>query len=79
MPLPHRQGRYRQPHYAHADAGALQISTSKNDVDCIVTEYGIAKLRGLHAQPAHQGSPAIAHPKFRDMLTYEAKKENILI
>ena len=22
---------------------------------------------------------AIAHPKFRDMLTYEAKKENILI
>lgn len=56
-----------------------QISTSKNDVDCIVTEYGIAKLRGRTLSQRTRLSLPIAHPKFRDMLTYEAKKENILI
>lgn len=56
-----------------------QISTSKNDVDCIVTEYGIAKLRGRTLSQRTKALIAIAHPKFRDMLTYEAKKENILI
>ncbi|WP_295583572.1 acetyl-CoA hydrolase/transferase family protein [uncultured Oscillibacter sp.] len=56
-----------------------QISTSKNDVDCIVTEYGIAKLRGRTLSQRTKALIAIAHPSFRDMLTFEAKKENILI
>ena len=55
------------------------VSTSKNDVDCIVTEYGIAKLRGKTLSQRTKALIAIAHPKFRDELTYQAKKENIMI
>lgn len=56
-----------------------QISTSKNDVDYIVTEYGVAKLRGKPLSQRTKALIAIAHPKFRDILTFQAKKENILI
>lgn len=60
-------------------APGAQVSTSKNDVDHIVTEYGIAKLRGRTLSQRTKALIAIAHPKFRDMLTFEAKKENIII
>ena len=56
-----------------------QVSTSKNDVDHIVTEYGIAKLRGKTLSQRTKALIAIAHPKFRDELTFAAKKQNILI
>lgn len=55
------------------------VSTSKNDVDCIVTEYGIAKLRGRTLSQRTKALIGIAHPKFRDALTFRAKKQNILI
>ena len=58
--------------------GAI-VSTSKNDVDNIVTEYGIARLRGRTLRERIESLIAIAHPKFRDELRYEAKKRNILI
>jgi acyl-CoA hydrolase len=56
-----------------------QISTSKNDVDCIVTEYGIARLRGRSLSQRTKALISIAHPKFRDELTFAARKENIII
>ncbi len=56
-----------------------QVSTSKNDVDCIVTEYGIAQLRGKTLGQRTKNLIAIADPKFRDELTFQAKKENIII
>jgi acyl-CoA hydrolase len=55
------------------------VSTSKNDVDCIVTEYGIAKLRGRTLSQRTKALIGIAHPKFRDALMFQAKKQNILI
>ena len=55
------------------------VSTSKNDVDMIVTEYGIAKLRGRSLSQRTKALIAIADPKFRDELTFQAKKENIII
>lgn len=55
------------------------VSTSKNDVDCIVTEYGIAELRGKTLSQRVKSLISIAHPNFRDPLRYEAKKMNILI
>ena len=55
------------------------VSTSKNDVDCIVTEYGIAKLRGKTLSQRTKALISIAHPDFRDQLLYDAKKMNILI
>lgn len=58
--------------------GAL-ISTSKNDVDNVVTEYGIARLRGRSLSQRAKALISIAHPKFRDELVFAAKRQNILI
>lgn len=54
-------------------------TTSKNDVDYIVTEYGIAHLRGVSLGERARQLIAIAHPDFRDELTFEAKKRGMLI
>ena len=58
--------------------GAI-CTTSKNDVDYIVTEYGIAHLRGRSLGERTKQLIAIAHPDFRDELTFEAKKRGIMI
>ena len=55
------------------------VTTSKNDVDYIVTEYGVAHLRGEPLSRRAQQLIAIAHPNFRDELRFEAKKRGILI
>lgn len=55
------------------------VTTSKNDVDYIVTEYGVAKLRGKTLSERVKSLIAIAHPKFREELTSTAKKQNIII
>ncbi|MCI9330785.1 MAG: 4-hydroxybutyrate--acetyl-CoA CoA transferase [Oscillibacter sp.] len=55
------------------------VSTSKNDVDYIVTEYGIAHLRGASLSQRTKALISIAHPKFREELTFQAKKRNIII
>lgn len=55
------------------------VTTSKNEVDNIVTEYGIARLRGRTLGERTKALIAIAHPKFRDELTFAAKKRNIII
>ena len=55
------------------------VTTSKNDVDYIVTEYGVAHLRGESLGSRARQLIAIAHPDFRDELRFEAKKRGILI
>ncbi|MCL2226119.1 MAG: 4-hydroxybutyrate--acetyl-CoA CoA transferase [Oscillospiraceae bacterium] len=55
------------------------VTTSKNDVDHVVTEYGIAKLRGKSVYQRAKALIAIAHPNFRDELTHEARKLNIIV
>lgn len=54
-------------------------TTSKNDVDYIVTEFGIAHMRGRSLGERTKQLIAIAHPDFRDELSFEAKKRGILI
>lgn len=54
------------------------VTTSKNDVDYIVTEYGVAKLRGKNLRERTEALIAIAHPKFRDGLRKEAIERHIL-
>lgn len=54
------------------------VSTHKNDVDYIVTEYGVAKLRGKTVADRTKALIGIAHPDFREQLKDEAKKMNIL-
>lgn len=55
------------------------VTTSKNDVDTIVTEHGIARLRGKTAGQRAKALIEIAHPDFRDELRFEAKKMNLMI
>ena len=55
------------------------VSTSKNDVDCIVTEYGIARLRGKTLWQRTRELIAVAHPDFRDQLLYDARRMNIIV
>ena len=43
-------------------------------VDIVVTEYGIAHMRGQTVQNRVKNLIAIAHPDVREELTYEAKK-----
>jgi len=59
-------------------AGSV-VTTGKNEVDHIVTEYGIAKLRGQPLSKRVKALISIAHPRFRDELTFAAKKQGIII
>jgi acyl-CoA hydrolase len=49
-------------------------TTSKNDVNYVVTEYGVAQLRGKSAKQRAHELIAIAHPDFRGWLREEANK-----
>ena len=49
-------------------------TTSKNDVNYVVTEYGVAQLRGKSAKQRAQELIAIAHPDFRASLREAANK-----
>lgn len=53
---------------AELDRGA-PVSTSRNDVHYVVTEYGIAELRGRSLRERALALIGIAHPKFREELT----------
>lgn len=55
------------------------VTTSKNDVDYVVTEYGITQLKGKSLSERTRDLIGLAHPKFRDELTFEAKKMGLLI
>jgi 4-hydroxybutyrate CoA-transferase len=44
------------------------VTTTRNDVHYVVTEYGIANLRGMSIAQRAEALTKIAHPKFRDAL-----------
>lgn len=55
-------------------AAGAAVTTSRNDVDYVVTEYGTAKLKGRTLAQRARALIAIAHPDFRDMLVAEFEK-----
>ncbi len=57
--------------------GAI-VSLSRNDVDYVVTEFGVAALRGTTIQERTRLLIEIAHPKFRDELLEKAKELNYI-
>jgi acyl-CoA hydrolase len=54
------------------------VTTSKNDVNYVVTEYGVAQLRGKTAKQRAQALIAIAHPDFRPELREAARRMQLL-
>ncbi|MES2016673.1 MAG: acetyl-CoA hydrolase/transferase C-terminal domain-containing protein [Pseudomonadota bacterium] len=53
------------------------MTTSKNDVNYVVTEYGVAQLRGKTARQRAQALIAIAHPDFRGELRAAANRMSV--
>ena len=50
------------------------VTTSRTDVDYIVTEYGIAHMRGASMRQRARALIEVAHPNFRDELKFEYRK-----
>jgi acyl-CoA hydrolase len=50
------------------------VSLSRNDIDFVVTEYGVAALRGTSVKDRVQRLISIAHPDFREELERGAKE-----
>ena len=58
---------------AHLDEGAV-VTTTRADVHIVITEYGIANLRGKSVPDRAKALISIAHPDFRESLWKEYHK-----
>jgi acyl-CoA hydrolase len=54
------------------------VTTVKNTVDHVVTEYGVARLRGQSIAERSRRLIAIAHPDHREELAFNARKSGLL-
>jgi len=61
----------------HLTEGSV-VTTLKNTVDHIVTEYGVASLRGRSVAERARALIAIAHPEHRDELRFNAQRDGLL-
>lgn len=55
------------------------VTTTRNDVDYIVTEQGVVRLKGLTCSERAKALIGIAHPNFREELTEAAKKMHLIV
>lgn len=55
------------------------VSITRNVADIIITEFGVAYMRGRTVAERVKQLIAIAHPDHRDELTFEAKKLNYIV
>ena len=53
------------------------VTITRNDIDYIVTEYGVAKMKGKSIDERVDGLIQVAHPKFREELRFKADKYEI--
>lgn len=58
------------------DVGSI-VTSSRVDIHYVVTEYGVANLRGRSIRERVQQLINIAHPIWRDFLRFEAEKKQI--
>ncbi len=54
------------------------ITVPRTDVEYVVTEYGVVNLQNQSIDYRARALISIAHPDFRDQLTFEAKKAGII-
>ena len=59
-------------------ASGTHVSTSKNDINYVVTEFGVAQLRGKSAKQRALELISIAHPDFRAALIEQARVLQLL-
>jgi acyl-CoA hydrolase len=71
---------------AHGDVSRIRatltpgsiVTTLKNTVDHVVTEYGVADMRGRSISERARALIGIAHPRFRDELVAQARELDYL-
>ena len=54
------------------------MTIGRNLVDTVVTEYGVAELKGRTVPERVRALISIAHPDFRDSLLEKAKKMGLI-
>lgn len=54
------------------------VSTSKNDVNYVVTEWGVAQLRGKTMRERARALISVSHPDFRPMLEEKARELRLM-
>lgn len=59
-------------------SAGTHVTTSKNDINYVVTEYGVAQLRGKSARQRCEALIGIAHPDFRGELRDQARALKLL-
>ena len=59
-------------------ATGTHVTTGKNDINYVVTEYGVAQLRGKSARQRCDALIAIAHPDFRGELRAAAARMRLM-
>lgn len=57
-------------------AAGTPVAAPSHDVDAVVTEFGVARLRGASSDQRVERLIAIAHPDFRDGLRRDSSKAN---
>jgi 4-hydroxybutyrate CoA-transferase len=62
---------------SHLKMGSF-VTTTRYDAQYIVTEYGVTNLKSKTIRQRAKNLISIAHPDFRDQLTFEARKANFL-
>ena len=67
-------GRERVSTIVPTQPAGMAISLMRADVDFVVTEYGVASLRGASVRDRAMELISIAHPDYRDQLMYDAKR-----
>ena len=55
-----------------------QVTVASQDIDTVVTEYGVAELKGRPVKQRTEALIKIAHPDFRDWLREEAERLQIV-
>jgi 4-hydroxybutyrate CoA-transferase len=59
-------------------SSGIFTTVSRTEVQYVVTEYGVANLKGQNLRTRFKELVNIAHPDFRDWLTFEARKMNFI-
>ena len=54
------------------------VSLSRNDIEYLVTEYGVVNLKGKTVKERVGLIISVAHPKFREHLMQEAKAAGLI-
>jgi len=59
-------------------SSGIFTTVSRTDIEYVVTEYGVANLKGQNLRTRVKELVAIAHPDFRPRLEWEARKMNYI-